>query len=101
MNALDRTPGLRGAETVWIYYENWQTEGAIPVIMRCDTLQQNNVGAKILPDIGDNFAEKYMMPSNQGVAIMTAFEIRPDTDIETNFKILTDDGFTLGYNQMP
>ena len=101
LNALDRTADLRGAETVWIYYENWQTEGAIPVIMRCDTLQQNNVGAKILPDIGDNFAEKYMMPSNQGVAIMTAFEIRPDTDIETNFKILTDDGFTLGYNQMP
>lgn len=98
---LPRHPSLVGTEVVWIYYENWQTDGAIPIIMRCDTLLQQNVGTKILPEISNNLVTKYQMPSNEGVAIMSAFEIRPDQDQTVNFSIFTDDGVAIGINQMP
>lgn len=98
---IDTTRVERGTEVVWIYYENWQSNGAIPIIMRCDTLLQNTVGAKIFPEINDNLKIKYLMPSNEGVAIMSAFEIRSDKNETTTFSIWTDDGFALGHNQMP
>lgn len=101
IDGLQRAPGIIGSEVIWIYYENWNTEGAIPIIMRCDTLMGKNVGSQIIPHINNDLISKYLMPSNEGVAFMSAFEIRPDTDTSTTFRVYTDDGFVLAKNQMP
>lgn len=101
VGGLEREPGLIGSEVIWIYYENWNTEGAVPIIMRCDTLMGKNVGSQIIPHVNNDLIPKYLMPSNEGVAFMSAFEIRPDADTSTSFRVYTDDGFTLAKNQMP
>jgi hypothetical protein len=102
VSALPTVSQTNGSETLWIDIGDYWNGSTPPVILRCDLMMATN--GEIIPRMEKfttDLKNKYSLPSMNGIAFMNAFEYRPSSDTEIQFKVTADDGFMIGINQNP
>ena len=99
-NNVPRNDNTRGGEVVWIQLGDVNSGTAPPTILRSDLLLSRNGG--IIPTFNSDgeLASKYGVPTTN-IGFISAFEMRPDSDMDINLNIAVDDGFMVGFNQNP
>ena len=97
---LPKTEETRGAETVWIDLGDARSGSRPVVILRSDMRLAKD--GEVFPSFSsrEQLTAKYRVPADN-IALTTAFEIRPDRAATVQYRVTSDDGFMVGYNQNP
>jgi hypothetical protein len=93
---LPRDDTTRGGETVWI---DIGTGGRIPVVLKCDLMLAKN--GEVYPRIRQKEDLSKYRVLGDSIGFINAFEMRPEVESKISFRVTTDDGFMIGYNQNP
>jgi hypothetical protein len=79
---------------VWIHLGDVNNVKVPPTILRSDLLLSKD--GPVIPSFSSagELVSKYAVPANN-IAFVTAFEMRPDADMDINLNIAVDDGFMV------